>query len=152
MIRKADYKDNNKISELWFQMHEDLDWPSSVLRESCDKKTLYLNIVARNEHPDWSIFISEEDGEIVGFIMCYIHWPDYSQTYKLVTCEAIFVQQEYRGKYIYKQLIEEATKWANEKSAEYIEIVSSNTERMINFYESMTFTPLKLIWRKKLEV
>jgi GNAT superfamily N-acetyltransferase len=140
-----------KVSELWYQMHQSLEWPESMRKENQDEKNLYLNLVARQEHPDWGIYVSEENNEIIGFLMAYIHYPDYSKYHKLVTCEAIYVKKEFRGNGIYKELIKEAKDWALKREVDEIEIVSMNTEKYNNFYESLHFLPVKTIWRIKLE-
>lgn len=147
--RKATVWDTGKICILWAKMHVEVDTFPAIKKEYADLKSFFLKLAYRIESKDWFVYIAEEDKKIAGFIMSYVHWPLYNQCHIVGTCEALYVEPEYRGQNIYKQLINDSIEWAEKNEAKEIEFFGVFDKQMITFWDRYGFQPVQIIYRRR---
>ena len=91
----------------------------------------------------WPVFAAEEDGKLVGYLVCRIDEP-------CLWVEHIFVSSEFRRRGVASMLFEKAEEIAAEKGEETVyNYVHPNNERMIGFLRSKGYTVLNLIEIRK---
>ena len=148
-IRPATWLDSMNITAMWMKMYLEIIKREAMLKEVSNVKNLFNQVVTRLDDPNWIILIAEEEGKIAGFIMGKVHWPLYSQCHIIGTCETLYVYPEYRGKGIYKQLIEEGRKIMVEKGVVDIEFICVNDKRVLDLYDKLGYEPVKVVLRQK---
>ena len=91
----------------------------------------------------WPVFAAEEDGKLVGYLVCRIDEP-------CLWVEHIFVSSEFRRRGVASMLFEKAEEIAAEKGEETVyNYVHPNNERMIGFLRSKGYTVLNQIEIRK---
>ena len=105
MIVKATSKDVETIASFALKL-----WPGHDIDELVEE---FQQLLCKN---DACIFLAKSDGKTVGFAQCQLRF-DYvegTQTSPVGYLEGIFVEQNFRGKGIAKQLLANCQSWAKE--------------------------------------
>lgn len=105
MIVKATSKDVEAIASLALKL-----WPEHDIDELVEE---FQQLLCKN---DACIFLAKSDDQTVGFAQCQLRF-DYvegTQTSPVGYLEGIFVEQNFRGKGISKQLLSNCQSWAKE--------------------------------------
>ncbi len=147
--RRAMIWDATALTVLWERLHTEAITRTSMRKEYANAKNIFLILIFRLESPDWDIFVAEDDGVIIGFIMGNIHYPTYNPCHLVATGDAFYIEPKYRGQGIHKKLFDNMLQCAAEKGVEEIEFLGCYTPRMIKFYDSMGYVPVQVIYRKK---
>ena len=149
IYRDATVWDATEITRLWGLMHLEIDKRPSVRKEYADLKTFFINLIVRIEHPDWIVLVAEEEKRIIGFIMGVVHWPEYNHCHKVGTCEALYVEQDYRHNGIHDILIAKIIEKGNERKVFEYEFIGTYEPTLIKFWDKLGFEPVQIIYRQK---
>jgi GNAT superfamily N-acetyltransferase len=149
IIRKATVWDAQKIAEMWKDMHEEINKREDIKKEHGDIKTAFLRFIIKIESLDWNVLVAEQDGDILGFISGFVHYPEYSQVHILGTCENLYVAPWCRGRGIHKNLVDELRAWGESKKATQFEFGGTFSERAIKFWDKLGYEPVQVFFRQK---
>lgn len=131
IIDPAKTTEANMVAELAIQM-----WEDNTKDELAEE---FKEIISGD---DAIIFLAEMDGAAVGFAQCqlrhdYVEGTDSSPVGYL---EGIFVQEEYRGRGIAKQLLKACENWASEQGCtEFASDCELANSESLKFHISMGF-------------
>ncbi len=131
IIDPAKTTEANMVAELAIQM-----WEDNTMDELAEE---FKEIISGD---DAIIFLAEMDGAAVGFAQCqlrhdYVEGTDSSPVGYL---EGIFVQEEYRGHGIAKQLLKACENWASEQGCtEFASDCELANSESLKFHISMGF-------------
>lgn len=131
IIDPAKTTEANMVAELAIQM-----WEDNTMDELAEE---FKEIISGD---DAIIFLAEMDGAAVGFAQCqlrhdYVEGTDSSPVGYL---EGIFVQEEYRGRGIAKQLLKACENWASEQGCtEFASDCELANSESLKFHISMGF-------------
>lgn len=139
-FRDVDIKDKEFILEA----HEEINNLSGINNDSFKEridKDLFEEKFCKS-------IVAEIDGNIVWMILyCYIYWVNF---WRWIYISQVYVKKEYRGQWIYKQLIEELKNkenWCNF----FTDLVWLENLKMKNILEKMNFKSSNLVtYYKKL--
>ena len=134
---------------MWVMMHKEITERQALLDENSDVKNLFVQVLYRVEDPNWVVLIAEKEGKTVGFIMGFVHWPQYSKCHVIGTVEALYMNEDHRGNGEYKQLINEIEKIGKEKGVKEHEFTCAYNSKMIRFYENLGYEPVQVVLRQK---
>lgn len=101
---------------------------------------------------DFLYLFAIENNEIIWFICGYLkdknNWWTYNQ---IAYIDHIFVEENFRWKWIWKKLIREFESWAKEKLADLVTIeVLPENENAIKLYKNLWFSDHLLHFKKEL--
>lgn len=149
MVRRAFVFDANNITKLWHEMHREVAPRKTFIQEHDNVTTLFINLVARIESPDWHVAVYEEDGKTVGFIMGCARWPTYNRCHMIASCEALYVDPEHRNNNIHCKLMDSFTTWATDNNINEYEFVGPYSEVSIRFWDRLGYVPVSVTYRQK---
>lgn len=148
MIRKAVWTDAMHITLMWAKMHHEITDRKALLAENSDGKELFKQVLSRVDDPNWIILVAEEEG-VIGFIMSKIHWPLYSKVHIIGSCEALYVEEEFRGNGVFNSLINESRNIAEDMGAREFEFICSYDKKYVDFYDKLGYEPVQIVLRQK---
>jgi ribosomal protein S18 acetylase RimI-like enzyme len=128
-IRRITIKDIGVIYQLGKSAPEFNVAPHSSGFWSQQALSSWLN---KNDDP---LLLAEEDGEIIGFILCQFHWPTGK-----ATIENILVKKQYRGKGVGTQLLQSCLEALKTVGARYIcALTKTDNISMLDFMSKRGF-------------
>ena len=131
MIVKATSKDVEEIASLALKL-----WPEHDIDELVEE---FQQLLCKN---DACIFLAKSNDQTVGFAQCQLRF-DYvegTQTSPVGYLEGIFVEQNFRGKGISKQLLANCQSWAKENGcSEFASDCELDNKRSFKFHIAMGF-------------
>ena len=148
-IRIATWLDAQNITVLWGKMYLEILTRPAMRLEYANLKNFFLKLLVRMDSPEWHVIVAEDDGEIVGFMMSLLQWPPYNPCHIIGFIEALYLEPEYRGNGLYKELLKEGTEWGEKNKMKEIEFVSPYDPVKIEFYNRMGFEPVQVVYRQK---
>ncbi|PJF40857.1 MAG: GNAT family N-acetyltransferase [Chloroflexi bacterium] len=125
MIRRATAEDAEVIGELWLKLvnyHQALD--VDLPRASRDGASRYAQRVnARLDDPHSRIFVAEEDGQVVGYVLGVVVdlVPDMFVQERSGFLADIYVLDEYRNRAIGRALVDALIEWFKSQGLRYFE-------------------------------
>lgn len=152
-IRKAELKDLEKIVEFFKKTTEfeqtinkniSLDWVSEEYFKADIAKEILLS--------DYLYLIAEIEEREIWFISWCIKEKNNWWTYKKISyIDHIFVEENFRWKWIWKKLFEEFEKWSRQKEANLltIEVLPENIHA-IEMYKKLWFSDHLLHFKKEI--
>lgn len=132
LVREATKKDVNQLSRL-------LDLYRVYFKQKSSPEAGATFLMERMERKESVIFVSDDEGELAGFIQLY---PIFSSVrlQKIWMLNDLFVLPEYRGKHISKQLIDSAKQLVHETGAAGILLETEKSNEIGNYvYSSAGF-------------
>ena len=106
MIRKAEKHDVKAAAELAVRL-----WPDHTVEEMAAEYTALLS------KEDCAVFLSEQDGEAVGFAQCQLRhdYVEGTETSPVGYLEGIYVAKPYRNRKIASALLKACEDWARKQ-------------------------------------
>jgi len=153
-IRKATTEDlktilnfNKKLAQ---KEHGDFD--TTVNSEFADTERGQKYFKNSIEGEDSIALIAEVEGAPAGYLVGGIEKVSvYRNIGSMCEVDFMWVDEEYRGKSIGKQLMEEATQWAKEKGVKRMRVIASySNKKAIEFYKREGFFEYDLILEKNI--
>jgi len=149
MIRKANVFDANELTKMWDAMYKEVIPRASMREEYNNLTSLFINMVARIESPEWAVVIYEVDGNIAGFVMSRIKYPQYNHCHVVGECEVLYIYPEYRNNGIHKKLLDESIEWGKANNATQFEFSGPYDESRIKFWDKLGYEPVIVTYRQK---
>jgi len=145
--RMADIHDVLPITLLWAKMvGEIFDEFTKLDKVELDK--ISFLICDRLRMPNTYTGIVEEDNKVIGFLHGYILDKTYGKPEKVGFCECLYIESEYRGKGIDKELIKDFCSWATEHEMP-IEFMTKYDRSLAKIWEHKGFMPYAIVYRGK---
>ncbi len=142
MIRRATIDDIEELILLAHKQYELSQFIKFNFDFDIDKLAQSLVFYITNENA--LALIAEEDGEVTGYFYGIQISPMYSTVRQAVEM-AMFVNPEYRGKQIGKQLVNEFINWGKESNIKVFQIENSthaDPERIAKLYQHYGFNKI----------
>ena len=153
MIRKASYKDINKIIDLLSQVHElHFEGRPDIFKDGINKYD-YSELEAMIDEDKTLIYVyTDENDEVLGyaFLQFISVWNKMLHGVKYVFIDDLCVDKEYRGKGIGKALLDYVYELSKELNYDYVRLnVWSFNKEAKEFYLKNGFGELESIMEKK---
>ncbi|MBD0384892.1 GNAT family N-acetyltransferase [Paenibacillus sedimenti] len=135
--RRAILQDEQRVFDLAKKLAT-----SAVVNEK-DFKNVYLQLL---EDGNVDIFVAELESRLIGYVLAFHHHTFYANGL-ISWVEELYVDEEYRGKYIGKalmELIEDAAKNRNSK------LIALATRRASKFYEAIGYEQSATYYKRTL--
>ena len=150
VIRDASPADENRILDLWQQLHEHHDAVQPVQPSGWNRDPELTSTYIRDawaEAPGCRILVAEVDGLIQGFVK----FAEVSSFYNHAEIQIISVDKEHRGEGIGSQLMAAAMAYFASQGHPEVElgVVFGNNDAM-RLYERLGFQPYLVRYVKKL--
>lgn len=153
-IRRAELKDLPIVQKLGYQLLEterqgwDPTLDSSWAKGEGGRK-MYLDAI-ENKY----VVLAEDDGEVVGYLIGKVHFPDKQAARHIVIARLIniYVDETHRHQGVGKKLFDHFYEHCLEQGVEDLEVlVSAKNENAIEFYKKQSFTPKRIAMVQKLK-
>lgn len=143
-IREAIRSDIENITKIWKEMmdfHIERDGSFNIANNAPKEFAKFIkeNLSSR----DWSVFVSEHNEEVIGYVLAKIEKrpPVFKE---LDFCEIfdLAIKQEFRRKGIGESLLSKVFQWCSEKKIKRIEVkIAVSNEISTKFWRKMGFKP-----------
>lgn len=135
MIRKATKEDKLEFLVLVKEFLRESKYPFSLSVKKVSEN--YDKVV---EHPDFFVFLSVVNDEVVGFLVAGVTSPLFSED--VVSSElAWFISKDHRGSSESLKLLSSYEDWAKSKGCKFITMVDIDTlESLEGFYKKKGYT------------
>ena len=100
----------------------------------------------RLRYPNTYTLLAEDEGKIIGFIHGYLQDRPYGKPREVAFCECLYIEQEYRGKGIDKELISDFVKWGKDKDMT-IMFMTRYDRNLDKIWNRKGFTPYAIVYR-----
>lgn len=142
LIRRAEKKDIDAITHLWLEMmeeHESRDGRFDLAPNASEEYARQLLELVEN--PDIAVFVAEQTGEIMGYILVMVLLnPPYFRIKKYGFVAEISVARMHRRSGAGHELWWRATRWFKRKGIEIVQLnVSPLNTAGRTFWESVGF-------------
>lgn len=150
IIRKARKSDLKGIQENEIQFLKELSKNEKLLRmDDTGMKSSRISMTKTFKNKHWKFFIAEEKGRIIGHIFGKINkMQKIFAIDKIGFIEVLYVQPNYRGKNIGKQLVNKLESWFKSKDLQYSELDAR--EQIGGFWHKFDYKDLYKRMRKNL--
>ena len=142
VIQKAKIEDTKKANEFLTRLIHDEKKYDSNINDKFIVESLYENICLDE---NICLLVAKNEDEIVGYLFGFVNHKDNTYIDKIAKLEAMFVDENIRGKKIGTLLISEFKKWAKSKDCRFIELSVCNNNSAINLYKKEGFISIKTI-------
>ena len=156
MIRPAFASDAVAIGKLWEKLvdyHQALD--EAMPRATLDGAAIYArNLGSRLEDSHTQVFVAEEDGRIVGYVLGVIVdlVPEMFEQEAGGFLADIFVEEAYRGRGIGRALVEAMRNWFRDNGLNHYEWhVSAMNADALAFWEALGGRNWQIRMRSEIE-
>jgi ribosomal protein S18 acetylase RimI-like enzyme len=120
-----------------------LDWPKE------EGETYYAGLIAG--HGSVCI-VAELSGNVVGYLTGYVRKMTRLRPMRLAELESMFVQNEFRGRDVGRQLVNSFLDWCREKGAQRVGVSAYvANDGAVAFYIALGFEPQRLTLELGLE-
>lgn len=143
MIRKATVDDVPRAVAMGVRFLADTAYHDSIATNPAQLADIAERLATRD---DSVLFVSEQDGEIVGMIGAYIYAHPYSSE-PFATELFWWVEPEHRGQGV--RLLKQVQQWAATHGAVKLQVVAPN-ERVANVYERLGFAKVETCYQRSL--
>lgn len=149
-IRKANLEDIDKLMPLWFQMHTSHYKYNKLFYNLKPKEEAFKAIhkhfedFIRNEES--FILVAEIDKKIVAYLKTKesTRPPVFPENQKIMLLDAAVVEENFRGRGIYKELQKELETEAQKRGAMYIELNVDVMNPAKNTYKNVGYEPRQI--------
>jgi GNAT superfamily N-acetyltransferase len=94
------------------------------------------------DRPDAQVLVAEDDGEVVGMAYAEIQVPSRFSDERALELSGVMVRSGHRGKGVGRALVEEAARFAEERSVGWIELKTfAPNEEAMGFWRALGFHP-----------
>src|SRR3990167_3381397 len=146
--RPADIHDILPITLLWTKMIEEV-FDGFIILDKVEVDNFSFALCDRLRYPNTYTLLAESEGRIIGFIHGYIQERPYGKPREVAFCECLYIEPEYRGKGIDKELIEGFYNWAAEHDIP-VEFMTKYDRSLDEIWEHKGFTPYAIVYRSQL--
>ena len=153
LIRKAEIKDLDKITQLWLEMmnfHENKD---EKFRIKHDAKDIYRNYAKETiQDLEKGVFVYEFEKEICGYVFVEISYlPPVYEVNKIAIVTEISVKQNMRRNGIGQLLLKSAEFWANSQGVNRVECtVSAKNSVSLSFWKKNGYAGYNIVCCKQI--
>jgi N-acetylglutamate synthase-like GNAT family acetyltransferase len=148
-VRKAEYADLGRYTELVGQFHE-ASPISSVVPSSPNSVADFL--VSAIENPSMGIWLAEKDGVMVGICAALVYPLYFNPEHKVVQELCWWLTPEARGSGAGQAMFKKIENWAEEVGASAIFMVALNDDRVektSKFYARAGYRPMERTFVKE---
>lgn len=147
-IKIAAVWDAPSISNLWVKLMEEVNIPGRVADE-VEKERFFLDLVIKIKREDSSIVIAVEDGNIVGFASCYLHYYSHGTSNLIGTCDNIYIEKEYRGGSLMDDMLDMLMTFAKSYGVMEFEFLTIYDPSLIKVWTRKGYTPVQVTYMKE---
>ena len=145
--RSADIHDILPVTLLWVKMIQEV-FDSFVNLDKVEMDAFSFALCDRIRYPNTFTLLVEDEGKIIGFIHGYIQDRPYGKPREVAFCECLYIEPEYRGKGIDKELIDGFCNWASEREMP-VEFMTKYDRDLDKIWEHKGFTPYAIVYRSQ---
>ena len=145
--RQADIHDILPVTLLWVKMIQEV-FDGFVNLDKVELDAFSFALCDRIRYPNTYTLLAEDKGKIIGFIHGYIQNRPYGKPREVAFCECLYIESEYRGKGIDKELIKDFCSWATERKIP-VEFVTKYDRSLDKIWEHKGFIPYAIVYRGK---
>lgn len=143
--RPADIHDILPVTLLWTKMISEV-FDEFVILDKVEVDNFSFALCDRIRYPNTYTLLAENEGKIIGFIHGYIQERPYGKPREVAFCECFYIEEEFRGKGVDKELINGFTDWAKEKDM-VVEFMTKYSNGLDKIWDHRGFKPYAVVYR-----
>ena len=145
--RQADIHDILPITLLWVKMIDEV-FDGFINLDKVEVDAFSFALCDRLRYPNTYTLLAEDEGKIIGFIHGYLQDRPYGKPREVAFCECLYIESEYRGKDIDKELINKFCDWAKEHDLP-VEFMTKYDRSLDKIWDHKGFAPYAIVYRSK---
>lgn len=146
-FRQADIHDILPVTLLWVKMIQEV-FDGFINLDKVEVDAFSFALCDRIRYPNTYTLLAEDEGKIIGFIHGYLQDRPYGKPREVAFCECLYIEQEYRGKGIDKELIGGFVEWGKDKDMT-IEFMTKYDRDLDKIWNHKGFTPYAIVYRSE---
>ena len=144
-FRQADIHDILPVTLLWTKMIQEI-FDEFIILDKVEVDNFSFALCDRLRYPNTYTLLAESEGRIIGFIHGYVQERPYGKPREVAFCECLYIEPEYRGKGIDKELITGMETWAKEQKL-ILEFMTKYNTDLDKIWSRKSYKPYAIIYR-----